>query len=56
MIAFLLPNEGSSEDFMDFAVSVDSLERFTGYNFFATAPGQDAIEWYEGQFRPELWK
>ncbi len=30
-----------------FAISVDSLEQFTGYDFFASAPDQEVIEWLE---------
>ncbi len=47
MIAFLLPNEGSDQDMLSYAISVDSLESFTGYDFFARAPDQDIIEWLE---------
>jgi endonuclease G len=42
-IAFLLPNEASREDLRHYAISVDSLEAFTAYDFFASAPDQ---EWY----------
>lgn len=47
MIAFLLPNEKSDKDLFHFAISVDSLESFTGYDFFALAPDQQGIEWLE---------
>ncbi len=53
MIAFLLPNKGSGEQLASYAISVDSLERFTGYNFFEAAPDQETIEWLE--MRPELF-
>lgn len=47
MIAFLLPNEKSDRDLLHYAISVDSLESFTGYDFFALAPDQQGIEWLE---------
>ena len=47
MIAFLLPNEGSDQDLNSYAISVDSLESITGYDFFARAPDQDVIAWLE---------
>lgn len=53
MIAFLLPNEESREKLSSFAISVDSLEAFTGYDFFQSAPDQEIIEWLEK--RPELF-
>ena len=56
MIAFLLPNERSGEELSTYVLSVDSLESFTSYDFFASAPDQEVIEWLEN--RPELfgWK
>lgn len=54
-IAFLLPNEGSSEELTHFAISVDSLEQFTGYDFFASAPNQEVIEWLERQLDRDSW-
>jgi len=53
MIAYLLPNEGSKKELSNYAISVDSLERFTGYDFFESAPDQDVIQWLEK--RPELF-
>lgn len=55
-IAFLMPNRRSAGNPEQFAVSVDSLERFTGYDFFATAPDKDAIEWLEGELDLSKWK
>jgi endonuclease G, mitochondrial len=49
MIAYLLPNEESGEELSHFAISVDSLERFTGYDFFNSAPDQEVIELLEKQ-------
>ena len=47
MIAFLLPNERSDKDLLSCAISVDSLESFTGYDFFISAPDQQSVEWLE---------
>lgn len=56
MIAFILPNAPSSQELMQFAISVDSLEIITGYNFFASAPEPDMIEWLEGNPDLDSWK
>jgi endonuclease G len=37
-IAFVLPNQSSSANPMDFAITVDSLESLTGLNFFSKLP------------------
>ena len=42
MIAFLIPNEKSNKPLYDFVVSVDSIEKMTGINFFPKL--QDSIE------------
>ena len=55
MIAFLLPNTGSSEELISFAMPVDSLEKISAYDFFADAPDQDVIQWLEGSFEPGNW-
>ena len=55
MIAFMIPNKGSSKDLFQFAISVDSLEVVTGYNFFASAPEPDVIEWMEGTLDLDSW-
>ena len=56
LIAFLLPGTRSTADLLSFAVSVDSLERFTGYDFFAGAPDQETLEWLEARIYAEHWK
>ncbi len=56
MIAFLLPNVASSDSLMHFAVTVDSLETVTGYDFFAGAPDQEVMDWLEKQLDPDSWK
>jgi len=55
-IAFLLPNARSSDELLEFAITVDSLEKVTGYNFFASAPDQVMVEWLEQQFDLDHWK
>lgn len=42
MIAFILPNEKSKKKFTDYIVSVDSVENFTGIDFFPQLP--DTLE------------
>ncbi|MEN8228650.1 MAG: DNA/RNA non-specific endonuclease [Bacteroidota bacterium] len=54
-IAFLLPNSGSSNDLDHYAITVDSLELVTGYNFFASAPDQEVIDWLEKQLDLDNW-
>jgi len=55
LIAFLLPNTASSESLMHFAISVDSLEQVTGYNFFAAAPDQEVMDWLEKELPLDSW-
>lgn len=54
-MAFLLPNRGSSSDPRIFAITVDSLETVTGYDFFSAAPNQPAIDWMEKQLDIDSW-
>ena len=55
MIAFLLPNSGSSEELTSFVLTVDSLEQLSAYDFFAGAPDQEVIEWLEQRIEPGNW-
>ena len=55
MIAFLLPNSGSSEELSSFVLTVDSLEQLSAYDFFAGAPNQEVIEWLEQRIEPGNW-
>lgn len=45
-IAFIIPNTGSSEPLQQFAVSIDSVEKVSGIDFFPLLPNQqeDQIE------------
>jgi len=54
-IAFLLPNLGSSDSLHQFAITVDSLEKVTGYDFFAAAPDQDLVNWLEKKIDVNSW-
>ena len=38
MIAFVLPNKGSSADLRTFVVTVDKVEELTGLDFFQHSP------------------
>jgi len=54
-IGFILPHKKSQKDLMTFAVSVDSVEKRTGINFFATLP--DSIQnKLESILYKDLWK
>lgn len=55
MIAFLLPHGRSSEELLQFAIPVDSLEQLTGYDFFSNAPDQEVIVWLEKQLESNKW-
>jgi len=55
MIAFVLPNAASSKELLQFAIPVDSLEKLSGYDFFAAAPDQEIIDWLERQIEPGNW-
>ena len=44
MIAFVLPNEGSTQPLSSFATPVDEVERQTGIDFFAGLADEDALE------------
>ena len=55
-IAFLMPNRKSSASLLSFAISVDSLEQFTGYNFFANAPDKQVVDWLEGELALDRWE
>ncbi len=54
-IAFVLPNQGSKDPVLNFAVSIDSVERLTGINFFPALP--DSLENYlESHCYLEKWE
>jgi len=40
-IAFVIPNEGSHRPLTDFVVTIDSVERLTGLNFFPSFPDEE---------------
>ena len=44
MIAFVLPNAGSTQPLSSFVTPVDQVERQTGFDFFAGLADEDALE------------
>lgn len=56
MVAYLFPHQASDQELSAFALTVDSLEHITGYDFFARAPDQEIIEWLESDLQPDQWK
>lgn len=54
-IGFILKNEGSSKDFMEFAVTIDSIEKITSLDFFPMIP-DDLENELEGAINKSLWK
>ena len=53
-IGFIMPNQKSTRSVKDFAVPVDSVERFTGIDFFYTLP-DDLEKHLESQADLNLW-
>ncbi len=53
-IAFLMENKKLGGGFMNYAITIDSLERFLGYDFF---PQQDpeSMKWIESHLDPGDW-
>jgi DNA/RNA endonuclease G (NUC1) len=51
-IAFHIPHRGCRERLETFALSIDSLEELTGFNFFAGMPNEDVVE---GMFETKNW-
>lgn len=54
MIAFVLPNKGSSADLRTFVLTVDKVEELTGLDFFSTVP-QPKQEQLERTITVENW-
>ena len=56
-IAFIIANKNYSKnaDFMDYAVSIDSLENLTGIDFFANYKNKN-VEQIESSVNKNLWK
>ena len=55
-IAFLLENKSSGDDLFSFAVTIDSVEKVTGYDFFSNLPDQEMVEWFESRLITTGWK
>lgn len=56
VIAFLLENRSSSGDILNYAVSIDSLERVTGYDFFPSLTDKAMVERMKKNIYTRLWK
>ncbi len=56
VIAFLLDNKSSGKDLFSFAVTVDSVEKVTGYDFFSKLPDQEMVEWFESRLITTGWQ
>ena len=55
MIGFILPNEGSDEPLVTFAVTVDAVEKATGLDFFSKVPKEEQ-ERLERTISTKAWK
>lgn len=57
MIAFVVPNKGSSAKLASFVRSVDEVETMTGLDFFSKVKGAEALERRSeiGKWRLERW-
>ena len=54
-IAFLLPNEISTRPLMDYATSIDEIEKITGIDFFPQIDDQEEAK-LEGTFDTRAWR
>jgi len=54
-IGFILKNEASEKNFMEFAVTIDVVEKETGLDFFPMVP-DDLEKKLEGSINKNLWK
>lgn len=55
MIGFILPNEGSNKPLAAFAVTVDTVEKATGLNFFSEV-SEEEQERLERTISIKAWK
>ena len=55
-IGFIMPNEESKRPIMDYAVSVDEVERRTGLNFFVGILDSRVEEQVESNYKTTNWK
>ncbi|MBA4321933.1 MAG: DNA/RNA endonuclease [Odoribacter sp.] len=56
VIAFLLENRSSTGDIMNYAVTIDSVERFTGYDFFPAMQDKEMKDRMGKNIYIRLWK
>ena len=55
-IGFIIPNDKSTEPLENYEVSIDSVEKLTGIDFFSELLTDDEEEKLESQFNPKKWK
>ena len=55
-IAFVIPNEVSFKHINEYAVSIDKVEKLTGFDFFSDLMEDDVEEKLEAMTDPTLWK
>ncbi len=55
-IAFVIPNEVSFKHIDEYAVSIDEVEKLTGFDFFSDLMEDDLEEKLEAMADPTLWK
>jgi endonuclease G len=56
-IGFIMPNEASKDSLHSFAVTIDSVERFTGINFFHKLPdNQESVIEQTISIKSWIWK
>jgi endonuclease G, mitochondrial len=56
VIGFILENKGSNKDLMSYAVTVDSIEKMTGYSFFPMLQNKKMRERMEKNINRTAWK
>jgi endonuclease G len=56
VISFLLQNKSTTGDIMNYTVTIDSLERITGYDFFASVPDKAMVERMEKTLNIRPWR
>jgi endonuclease G len=55
-IGFIIPNERSELPLENYAVTIDSVEQFTGFDFFGDLMDDALEEVIESQFKPSQWQ
>lgn len=55
-VGFIIPNERSELPLENYAVTIDSVEQFTGFDFFGDLMDDELEAKIESQFTPSEWK